>query len=160
MSRLREDMKVIPGVAWAIAICCYLGFVALAWLVMIPRDPKLSTWPLWGAAIFAVVIPIFGSIFVLLVGYVNGDARRRGMRYIMWTLLAIFIPNAIGIILYFLLRDPLLRDCPNCGTSVSQGFAFCSKCGTALAHACPECRSAVQPEWSHCTKCGKSLQSA
>ena len=160
MSRLREDMKVIPGTAWAIAICCYLGFVALAWLVMIPRDPKLSTWPLWGAAIFALVIPIFGAIFILLVGYVNGDARRRGMRYIMWTLLAIFIPNAIGIILYFLLRDPLLRDCPSCGTSVSQEFAFCSKCGTALAHACPECRSAVQPEWSHCTKCGKSLQGA
>jgi membrane protease YdiL (CAAX protease family) len=160
MSRLREEMKVIPGVAKAIAICCYLAFVALIWLVLIPRDPKLSLWPQWGMGLFAVAIPIPVAIYILLIGYVNSDARRRGMRYVLWTLLAIFIPNAIGIILYFILRDPLLRGCPNCGTAVSQGFAFCSKCGTALAHACPGCRSAVQPEWLHCTKCGARLRDA
>jgi len=160
MSRFREEMKVIPRVAWAIAICLYLVFVACAWLVFIPRDENFSAWPRWGMAVFAVVIPSFLSIYVLLVGYVNGDARRRGMRYVMWTLLAIFIPNAIGIILYFILRHPLLRSCPNCGTMVSQGFAFCSKCGTALAHACPQCRAAVQPGWSHCTKCGARLQAS
>ena len=157
MSRFREEMRVIPGAAWVIAICVYVAFVALAWLVLIPRDPNLSGWPQWGMGLFAVCIPIFGAIYVLLVGYVTGDARRRGMRHVMWTLLAIFIPNAIGVILYFILRDPLLRVCPYCATMVSQGFAFCSKCGTSLAHACPECRSAVQPEWSHCTKCGARL---
>jgi hypothetical protein len=62
-------------------------------------------------------IPPFLLVFVLLIGYVNGDARRRGMRYVLWTLLAIFIPNAIGIILYFVLRDPLMRVCQQCGTA-------------------------------------------
>ena len=52
MSRLREDMKVIPGVAWAIAICCYLGFAALAWLVMIPRDPKVEHLAAMGSGNF------------------------------------------------------------------------------------------------------------
>ncbi len=51
-------------------------------------------------------MPLF--VLVLLIGYVYADAKRRGMRYVMWTLLAIFIPNAIGIILYFVMRDPLL----------------------------------------------------
>jgi hypothetical protein len=157
MSRFNEEMKVIPRGAWATAILAYLAFVVLAFYVFIPNDPNFIGWPGWAPPLFAGVIPLFLGVYILLIGYVNGDARRRGMRYVMWTLLTNFIPNAIGIILYFILRDPLLRGCPSCGTRVSQGFAFCSKCGTALAHACPGCRSAVQPEWSHCTKCGARL---
>jgi hypothetical protein len=157
MSRLREEMKVIPQAAWVIAICVCLLFAVCTWLVFIPHDPRMSTWPGAGMALFTFGISLFLGVYTLLVGYVNGDARRRGMRHVMWTLLAIFIPNAIGFILYFILRDPLLQGCPQCGHTVSQGFAFCSKCGTALAHACPECRSAVQPGWSHCTKCGARL---
>ena len=160
MSRLREEMKVIPRAAWVIAILGYLAFVALAFYVFIPNDPNFIGWPGWALPVFAGGVPLFLVVYILLVGYVNADARRRGMRYVMWTLLAIFIPNAIGIILYFILRDPLLRYCPSCATSVSAGFAFCPKCGAALAHACPQCRSAVQPEWSHCTKCGARLRAS
>jgi membrane protease YdiL (CAAX protease family) len=157
MSRLREEMKLIPTAAWVIAIVLYLVIAVFSWRVFIPRDEDFSYWPRWGLMLFTVMMPLFLAVYVLLIGYVAGDARRRGMRYVMWTLLVIFIPNAIGVILYFILREPLLRSCPKCGTRVSQGFAFCSKCGTALGHACPECRAAVQPGWSHCTKCGVRL---
>ena len=157
MSRFRDEMKVIPLSARVVAVVLYLVCALASWRFFIPHDEDLSRGPRWFMVFFALVMPLFLAVFVLLVGYVNGDARRRGMRYVLWTLLAIFIPNAIGIILYFILRDPLLRTCTSCGTSVSSGFAFCSKCGTALAHACPECRAAVQPDWSHCTKCGAQL---
>ena len=157
MSRFSEEMKVIPRLAWAIAIGIYLGFIALTWFVFIPRDVNLRDWPLPGLVFFAGVVPLFLAIFVLLIGYVNADARRRGMRHVLWTLLAIFVPNAIGIVLYFIMRDPLLRSCPACAHTASSAYAFCPKCGTALSQACPECRSAVQPEWSHCVKCGAKL---
>ena len=160
MSRVREEMKVIPAAAWTIAVAIYVGLVVLAWSVMLPRDPNFSAWPGWGRTIFATVMPLFLSVFVLLIGYVYGDARRRGMRYVLWTLLAIFIPNAIGIILYFILRDPPLRNCLNCGTLVRSGFAFCPTCGTALSQTCPTCRHAVEPSWSHCPSCGKGLRAA
>ena len=162
MSRFREEMQVIPRGAWVTAIVFYLSFVVCAWVGFrfIPLDESFNGWPYWGMALFTVGIPLFPAVYILLIGYVNGDARRRGMRHVMWTLLALFIPNAIGVVLYFILREPLLRACPKCGDMVSQGFAFCSKCGTALAHACPACRSAVQPGWSHCTKCGTSLQAS
>ncbi|HLY19658.1 MAG TPA: zinc ribbon domain-containing protein, partial [Bryobacteraceae bacterium] len=75
----------------------------------------------------------------------------------LWTLLAIFIPNAIGIILYFVLRDPLLAHCTHCGAEARQGFAFCPRCGAPLAAACPQCRRAVEPGWSHCVNCGATL---
>jgi hypothetical protein len=30
----------------------------------------------------------------------------------------IFVPNAIGFILYFLMRDPLRVNCPKCGAVI------------------------------------------
>jgi RNA polymerase subunit RPABC4/transcription elongation factor Spt4 len=160
MSRLRQEMQLIPRTAWMIANCVWLGFFLLMMLVPFRLDPKARYWPLAGKLAVAVLpgIPLF--ILVLLVGYVYADARRRGMRYILWTLLATFIPNAIGIILYFILRDPLLVPCPQCSTLVRPGHAFCPNCGAALAHACPQCRRVVEPGWSHCASCGAALRAA
>jgi hypothetical protein len=105
-----------------------------------------------------ILAPIFFPLMIggyaLLVGYVYGDARRRGMRYVMWTLLAIFLTNGIGIILYFILRDPLPSYCSRCGCGVKQGFAYCPRCGANVLPACPSCRRVVQPGWSHCAWCG------
>ena len=39
----------------------------------------------------------------------------------LWTLLAIFIPNAIGIILYFILRDPVPVPCPSLRDAGQEG---------------------------------------
>ncbi len=50
-----------------------------------------------------------------MIGYVNADSKRRGMNSLLWTLLVIFVPKALGFIAYFLLRKPLLIPCPNCG---------------------------------------------
>ena len=160
MSRMTEAMNLIPRAAWAIAVVFYLFFVGLAWLVLIPSDDTLSLWPVVGKAAFAVIIPLFLMAWVLLIGYVNGDARRRGMRHVLWTLLAIFIPNAIGIILYFIMRDPPMRGCTKCGRRVRGGFEFCPGCGTAMAQNCPTCRRSIEAEWSHCPHCGNGLRAA
>ena len=66
-----------------------------------------------------------GLGYVLLVGYIYGDARRRGMRYVSWTVLAVLAPSAIGILLYFILREPRQAHCTKCGRSMSPNFAFC-----------------------------------
>jgi len=123
-------------------------------------DQEGRNWPLAGKLAMSVLpgIPLF--VLVLLIGYVFADAKRRGMRYVMWTLLAALIPNAIGIILYFVLRDPLLTNCTSCGAQVRPGFTFCPKCGGALSQACPQCRRAVEPGWTHCAHCGASLRGA
>lgn len=159
MSRFPE-MKVIPRGAWFVAACLGLGLGLLLFLVAIPRDPKLSAWPAPFQVCFATVIMLIVFVYALLIGYVNGDARRRGMRHVMWTLLSIFIPNGIGIILYFILRDPLPQACPKCGATISSKGAFCPACGTALANTCPVCRRAVEPGWSHCASCGVVLPHA
>ncbi|HYL78626.1 MAG TPA: zinc ribbon domain-containing protein [Bryobacteraceae bacterium] len=160
MSRFPEEVKVIPWGAWVIAVCIGLGFAALLQVVAIPRDPKLADWPEPFALCFSIGMGMFLFIYTLLIGYVNGDARRRGMRYVMWTLLSIFIPNGIGIILYFLLRDPLPQVCPKCGVTVRSKGAFCPACGATLRSTCPACHGALEPGWSHCANCGAEVRRA
>jgi len=95
---------------------------------------------------------------VVLIGYVNADARRRGMRHIMWTLLTIFIPYGVGAVLYFVLRDPMLISCPKCNTRCRAIFVFCPQCGTELSPSCPACKRAVEPTWHRCAYCGRELE--
>ena len=95
---------------------------------------------------------------MLLVGYVYGDARRRGMNAVLWTLLAVFVPSAIGVILYFILRDPVPPPCPSCGTLARKGHAFCASCGAAVRRGCPQCRQPVEPSWRNCASCGAALE--
>ena len=160
MSRFQDEMKLVPRPAFAIAMCVWLAFFLLMTLLPFRVDPELRHWPLAGKLALSVLpgLPLFAM--VLLVGYVYSDAKRRGMRYVLWTWLAALIPNAIGIILYFVLREPLLLTCTHCGAQVRPGFAFCPKCGGSLSQACPQCRRAVEPGWTHCVHCGASLTAA
>jgi hypothetical protein len=85
-----------------------------------------------------------GGCILLLIGYVNRDAkRRRGMSPILWTLAAILIPNGIGFLLYFILRQPLRSTCPQCENAVQTGFNFCPRCNYKLGLSCPQCERVV-----------------
>lgn len=159
MNRLREEMKVIPQLAWAIAAVLSLAIplsVLLFWGMAVPSDHGLP----FGLIAVGALISVSLFIYILLIGYIAGDARRRGMGVVLWVLLAIFIPNAIGVILYFILRNPLLQSCPKCGVRSNPAFPFCPACGAALSQTCPACRSAVESAWSHCARCGVQLRTA
>ena len=111
-------------------------------------------------ALFAVLMGLFAFAYGYLIAYVNGDARRRGMRPVIWTLIAALVPNGIGFLAYFLMREPLLRRCGSCGATARRELAFCPQCGTALTVGCPACRRPIEPGWSHCAHCGVSLATA
>ena len=74
MSRFSDEMKVIPLAARVIAVVLYLVCAAATWRYFIPHDEGFSHWPGWFLVFFAGVMPLFLAVFVLLVGYVNGDA--------------------------------------------------------------------------------------
>ncbi len=161
MSRLREGWTLVPAWARWLAAFVALAMTALmASLFILPvaaESPKDLAYvvPLFLMSLIGVV-PL--AIYVLLVGYVCADAGRRGMNQLVWTLLAAFIPGAVGIILFFLLRDPLPVPCPSCGTPAMKGHAFCCDCGAAVRAACTECRQPVEPGWRNCARCGASLR--
>jgi hypothetical protein len=153
MTPVSERDHVIPSIAWWIAVLVFLAmFILMSWVVSLASDMPVAL------RIFLPTIPPFLMAgWTVVIGYVYGDARRRGMRYVMWTLLAIFIPNCIGIILYFILRDSMPCYCSKCGSRAQQGHAFCPCCGASIMPACPQCHRAGQAGWSHCAWCGAKL---
>lgn len=157
MSPWQERLRLIPLPAWVVAVLLYFCTAALVLGAGIPSDPTMRAWQPWQKGLFAFGLPLLLVVYVLLVGFVYGDAKRRGMRYVMWTFLAALVPDAIGIILYFLLRDPLPTPCPSCRTLAPHSFSFCPLCGTPLMRTCPNCRRAVQTGWANCAYCGTKL---
>lgn len=157
MNKLAERMRIIRPTAWLIAVLIYFCFVVFVVTVPMRQDPEMGSWPLAAKIAFIGVMPLFLSLYVLLIGFVYADAKRRGMRYVMWTWLAALVPNAIGVILYFLLRDPMPSPCPKCGDVALGTFAFCPRCGENLRPACPVCRRGVERVWTHCAYCGTAL---
>jgi hypothetical protein len=156
MSRFRNELKVIPHgiwiatyVLWSLAVAGSIGPFVIS--------------RVWGTSIspftLMMLIPLlFLSIYMLLVGYVYGDARRRGMRNAWtWTLLAIFIPNGIGILLYFVLREPMPVRCHSCNETHKPGLAFCPNCGARTERSCEQCHCPVEETWRNCAHCGVRL---
>jgi hypothetical protein len=164
MSRFEQEWALVPTAARVIAVLAPLSLVALlAFLLLVAplSGGEMAPPNVWGLFVFAsLVAGVPMAVFVLLLGYVWADAGRRGMNPLGWTLLAIFVPGAVGLILYFLLRSPLPVPCPSCRTPVTKDLAFCSSCGAPVRRACPQCRQPVQPDWSHCGHCGAALGAA
>jgi hypothetical protein len=164
MTRFEQEWAVVPVPARWIAALVFLamaGFTASIFLLPLVVEREyhglLFVLPIYLATLIGAVMM---GIWALLIGYVYGDARRRGMNQVLWTLLAIFIPSAVGIILYFILRDPVPVPCPACGVPARKGFAFCAGCGAAVRAACPQCRQPVEPGWRNCARCGAGLAPA
>lgn len=106
---------------------------------------------------FAAGATLILGFILLLFGYVNRDAKRRGMNSTLWTLLAIFVPYAIGLIIYFLLREPLPYNCSGCGALVNARFNFCPGCKRNLRPSCPQCKREVRSEDKYCPYCAQEL---
>ena len=95
-----------------------------------------------GAALFGIITgaSLVFAIIIFLAGYVNQDAKRRGMHPALWTFLVIVLMPGylvLGFIIYLLMREPLPYNCPQCGTTVGARFNFCPNCKCNLhpAHA-------------------------
>ncbi len=160
MSRLQEEMRVVPTTGKIIAVLVALAMSAgMAYLVYVAggedfRSP--GNWPL--RPLMIVIAPALVGIYLLMVGYIYGDAKRRRMRHVLWTFLALLLPQALGIILYFILRDPLPSSCPKCQAAAPSNYTFCPFCGTELKPTCPNCGRSVDASWANCAFCGRKLQ--
>jgi hypothetical protein len=156
--QVREEIRLIPWWAISLAFVLFIGAQVFLHLYGFRREAHPPPFAL--RVFLAVMLGVFVAFLVLLVGYVNRDARRRKMNSALWTALVIFIPNAIGFILYFLLRQPLMVRCPQCEAAVNPNFNYCPKCKYNLRPTCPECKHAVQTGDAFCPYCARGLKVA
>ena len=172
--RFRMKREQLPFSAEIRLIPRSLVFVMLALFVIaqvlaqvIAHRVEWPLWPelsnqinVWGLIGIVTGVSIVVAGIAFLGGYVNRDAKRRGMNSTLWTFLVLLlIPAylATGFIIYFLIREPLPYDCPQCNASVSARFNFCPKCKCNLRPACPQCRREVQLGDRYCSNCAFEL---
>jgi hypothetical protein len=95
--------------------------------------------------------------YILLVGYVSRDVKRRNMSAALWMLMVVVMPGGIGAVVYFLLRQPILIRCPNCTTELTAGVHFCPQCRFQVAPVCGQCFRSVQITDAYCQQCGHDV---
>ena len=95
--------------------------------------------------------------YILLVGYISRDVKRRNMSAALWTLVVVVMPGGIGAVVYFLLRQPILIRCPNCTTELTAGVHFCPQCRFQVAPVCGQCFRGVQITDAYCPQCGHDV---
>ncbi len=84
------EVSIIPVWAWILAV---IGFAAMQVVARVVRQPDAPTHivrALMGLLAGAVV-----ACYLLLIGYITPDARRRGMSPVLWTFVAILVPNTL-----------------------------------------------------------------
>jgi hypothetical protein len=150
-----EDLKLIP--LWSVALS----------LVVFAAIQVLSFWPHEGPQMHHgnPVMHVIGSYswgaalasYVLLIGYISRDVKRRGMSAGVWMLIVLVMPGGIGAVVYFMLRQPIISRCPSCRTEVDAGVHFCPQCQFQMAPVCGRCYRGVKITDVYCVQCGHDL---
>jgi hypothetical protein len=158
-TRFMDEVRIISPWAFAVASLGYV--VPIAAMVFALRTDQTGD-PFFRLPVLVPLVLVAGTLLaccILLISYINRDAGRRGMSRVAWTLLAIFIPHALGIVLYFVLRKPRILNCPQCAAVVEPGFGFCPRCQCRLNDICPQCQRGVNAADKFCPYCGRDLGS-
>jgi hypothetical protein len=155
-TKFKDEIRIIaPWAFYLFALIFVTMFALVTVLAMDHKAPSLLVRVLLGTLAGTVA-----GCYAVLIGYVNQDAGRRSMSRLLWTLIAIFVPNGLGIVLYFVLRKPRTSCCPQCGAEAQPGFSFCPSCRTRLRPACPHCQRSVDLGDRFCPYCGGALEPA
>jgi hypothetical protein len=165
--RFRDEFRIVPR--WLKILCVVLYLIAVAIAITVMNvSPEVRPHDFHdnaAAASLAIVgiitaISTILSIFIFTLGYVNRDAKRRGMNPTLWTLLVVVLsPGSlfIGLIIYLLIREPLPYTCPRCSQLVGPRFNFCPNCKCDLHPSCPNCKREIAETDKFCPYCAQDL---
>ncbi len=105
-----------------------------------------------------IIMGLFLVVPILIGVYVYRDATERGMNALLWTLVAVFVPSLIGLIIYLIFRENYSAlSCASCGEKVQAGYVTCPSCGASLKEKCPACGTAVEAHFKVCPRCSAAL---
>jgi hypothetical protein len=172
--RFWQEFKLVPR--WLVGTVMVLWLIAVGIAVTVNLTPELHDGAMFppelqghpvaqSLALAGIVtaMSLFFAIFIFLVAYVNRDAKRRGMNSGLWTFLVIVLWPAyfaIGFIIYFLMRQPLPYNCPQCAATVDARYNFCPNCKCNLHPMCPQCKQEVVESDKYCPYCAQDLRAA
>ena len=154
-TRSKDEIRILAPWAYYL-FTAVLVIIAVLFVTVMGLDPKAPRLPI--RCLMGLLCGTVLGLYSVLIGYINQDAGRRGMSRLLWTLMAIFVPNGLGILLYFVLRKPRTSHCPQCDARVEPGFSFCPRCRTRLQPTCPHCQRGVDLGDKFCPYCGGAME--
>ncbi|HEY5381309.1 MAG TPA: zinc ribbon domain-containing protein [Acidobacteriaceae bacterium] len=133
----RPFFQVVPAQVKLWAWIAVIGAVAtgLSVAVWATAAHHASPWTILLYSAAGLFIGLLFATWLLGLGFVFADARRRAMRPVLWVFVCILFPHLLGFLLYFVMRQPLASPCGHCGQAVPSGQRFCSWCGSLQAHS-------------------------
>ena len=73
---------------------------------------------------------------ILMAIWVYKDAKAHGENGLLWLIIVIVVPNALGLVLYLLLvKREEKKICPTCGSYNPLNASHCGQCGGSLDQA-------------------------
>src|SRR5580658_10937989 len=120
VSSITEEFKLIPRWSIAAASLVFVFMQYLYWVILpayrLAYKVRPIAAPIGVRFYFALSWSALAALYVLMVGYVSRDAPRRSMSTRLWVVICLAMQGGIGLVLYFLLRQPVVARCPSCGT--------------------------------------------
>jgi RNA polymerase subunit RPABC4/transcription elongation factor Spt4 len=156
-TRSKDEIRILAPWAYVLFTLVFLT-IAVLFVTVVGRDPHAPRLPI--RCLLGVLAGTVLGCYAVLIGYINQDAGWRSMSRLLWTLIAIFVPNGLGILLYFVLRKPLTVRCPQCNAEVEPSFSFCPRCRNRLKPVCPHCQRSIDPGDKFCPYCGGAQEPA
>ncbi len=148
-----NELSLIPAWSIVLAIVVFAAAQYVFHFVMPHHKPDMLPMRLMMSYSCGTLL----ASYVLMIGYVSRDVKRRNMPAALWMLLVIIMPGGVGAVVYFLLRQPVLTRCPHCTTEIASTYHFCPQCQFQMAPVCGQCFRGVQITDVYCTQCGHDL---
>lgn len=106
-----------------------------------------------------IILTLIIALIVSIGVFVYRDAPAHGMDPLVWTLIAVLVPNLIGFIIYLVIRSNNKDNlkCPSCNKSVKSEYAKCPYCGIMLKGTCSNCGKAINSDWESCPYCSTEI---
>lgn len=155
---MNENNNKFKTIFWIITSFIILGIASMATIVIasgaITEEDIMPSIIVGVFCLFVLLIPIIIGILVYK------DAKRLQMNPWMWTLIAMYVPNLIGLIIYLVVRSNENKKsrCIDCGATLESDYNICPNCGHQLADVCSNCGRYVKKGFSKCPYCGKDLE--
>lgn len=155
---MNENTNKFKIIFWIITSVIILGIGSMVSIVILSGTIKEYE------IIPSIIVGVFG-LFISLIPIIMGilvhkDAKRLQMDPWMWTLIVMYVPYFIGLIIYLVVRsnEKNKSRCINCGSAVESDYNICPNCGHQLADVCSNCGRYVKKGFSICPYCGKDIE--
>ena len=87
---LTAEIKIVPLWAWALG---GIAFIVAQVFFNAVLGRHSGAPPAWGRALMGLGAGLAGACYLLLIGYINRDAKRRGMSPTLWTIMYSFLQD-------------------------------------------------------------------